>query len=88
MNASIGRGSDNERFLAAAVKKKVVVVGGGPAGMEAARVMALRGHNVTLYDKEAYLGGAMNMAAMVKGSRSSSYPTSSSICGARWTRSA
>jgi 2,4-dienoyl-CoA reductase (NADPH2) len=68
VNASIGRGSDNERFTPAEIKKKVMVVGGGPAGMEAARVMALRGHNVTLYDKEAYLGGAMNMAAMVKGS--------------------
>ena len=46
----------------------VVVVGGGPSGMEAARVMALRGHDVTLYEKEAYLGGLLNMAALVKGS--------------------
>ena len=36
--------------------------------MEAARVMALRGHDVTLYEKEAYLGGLLNMAALVKGS--------------------
>jgi NADPH-dependent 2,4-dienoyl-CoA reductase/sulfur reductase-like enzyme len=35
--------------------------------MEAARVLALRGHAVTLYEKEAYLGGLMNMAALVKG---------------------
>jgi 2,4-dienoyl-CoA reductase (NADPH2) len=67
VNASIGRGSDNERFTPAEKPKKVVVVGGGPAGMESARVMALRGHEVTLYEKEAYLGGLMNMAAMVKG---------------------
>jgi 2,4-dienoyl-CoA reductase (NADPH2) len=68
VNAAIGRGSDAERFPPAATKKKVVVVGGGPAGMEAARIMALRGHDVTLYEKEAYLGGLMNMAALVKGS--------------------
>jgi NADPH-dependent 2,4-dienoyl-CoA reductase/sulfur reductase-like enzyme len=34
--------------------------GGGPAGMEAARVSALKGHNVTLYEKQAKLGGLMN----------------------------
>ncbi|MCL5735746.1 MAG: NADH:flavin oxidoreductase, partial [Actinobacteria bacterium] len=41
VNAALGRGSDNERFAPAAEPKKVVVVGGGPAGMEAARVLAL-----------------------------------------------
>lgn len=40
-------------------KKKVVIVGGGPAGMEAARVAALRGHTVTLYEGRASLGGHM-----------------------------
>jgi NADPH-dependent 2,4-dienoyl-CoA reductase/sulfur reductase-like enzyme len=35
--------------------------------MEAARVMAMRGHQVTLYEKESYLGGLLNMAALVKG---------------------
>jgi 2,4-dienoyl-CoA reductase-like NADH-dependent reductase (Old Yellow Enzyme family)/thioredoxin reductase len=67
VNASLGRGADGERFTQAAQPKKTVVVGGGPAGMEAARVMALRGHDVTLYEREAYLGGLLNMAAMVKG---------------------
>ncbi len=38
-------------------KKKVLVIGGGPAGMEAARVSSLRGHEVTLYEKEQELGG-------------------------------
>ena len=48
-------------------KKKVVVVGGGPAGMEAARVAASRGHEVTLFEKSSRLGGLLPLAAMVKG---------------------
>ena len=48
-------------------KKRVVVVGGGPGGMEAARVGALRGHNVTLYERSSKLGGLMQVAAFVKG---------------------
>ncbi len=67
VNASLGRGADGERFIPAESPKRVAVVGGGPAGMEAARVMALRGHDVTLYEREAYLGGLVNMAALVKG---------------------
>jgi 2,4-dienoyl-CoA reductase (NADPH2) len=48
-------------------RKKVVVVGGGPAGMEAARVSALRGHDVTLFEKANKLGGLLHIAATVKG---------------------
>ena len=44
-------------------KMKVAVVGGGPAGMEAARVAALKGHNVTLFEKRE-LGGALIEAAL------------------------
>jgi 2,4-dienoyl-CoA reductase (NADPH2) len=47
--------------------KKVVVVGGGPAGMEAARVAASRGHEVTLYEMANKLGGSLPIAALVKG---------------------
>lgn len=43
--------------------KKVMVVGGGLAGMEAARVLAERGHRVTLYEKDSKLGGQWNIAA-------------------------
>jgi thioredoxin reductase len=43
-------------------KKKVMVVGGGPAGMWAAKVAKMRGHDVTLYEKEGVLGGQLNIA--------------------------
>lgn len=53
--------------LPAESPKKVIVIGGGPAGMEAARIAAERGHEVTLYERESELGGLMNLAALVKG---------------------
>ena len=43
-------------------KKRVLVVGGGPAGMWAAKIAALRGHDVTLYEKAGTLGGQVNLA--------------------------
>ena len=48
-------------------KRKWCVVGGGPAGMEAARVSALRGHEVTLIEKSSRLGGLLPLAALIKG---------------------
>lgn len=47
--------------------KKVMVIGGGPAGMEAARIAAARGHTVTLYEKTGALGGRMTFASRIKG---------------------
>ncbi len=43
--------------------KKVVIVGGGPAGLEAARVSAERGHKVVLFEVSGSLGGQINLAA-------------------------
>lgn len=46
-------------------KKKVIVIGAGPAGMETARVAALRGHNVVLYERSHELGGGqLKLASM------------------------
>jgi 2,4-dienoyl-CoA reductase (NADPH2) len=65
MNASAGREEEYE-IKPAEKKKKVLIAGGGPAGLEAARVAALRGHEVTLYEKGHALGGLMPLAALVK----------------------
>ena len=45
-------------------KKKVVVIGGGVAGMEAARVASVKGHEVVLFEKETTLGGQLNIASI------------------------
>ncbi len=51
----------------ARVPHRVLVVGGGPAGLESARVAALRGHRVTLYERDSQLGGAIRLAAAAPG---------------------
>ena len=51
------------KIVPAETKKKVVVVGGGIGGMEAARVLTLRGHEVTLFEKGDKLGGVFVAAA-------------------------
>ena len=58
-------GYENSRSIQPATqKKKVAVLGGGPAGLEAARVAALRGHDVTLFEKTTTLGGQLNIACV------------------------
>ena len=58
-------GYENTRSIQpTAQKKKIAVLGGGPAGLEAARVAALRGHDVTLFEKTTTLGGQLNIACV------------------------
>jgi 2,4-dienoyl-CoA reductase (NADPH2) len=67
VNGDLGREIVPEyQAVPAERKKKVLVVGGGPSGMEAARVAAQRGHDVTLYEKSTRLGGLVPLAAIVK----------------------
>ncbi len=47
----------------APTRKKVLVIGGGPAGLEAARTAAIRGHEVHLYEMTSHLGGQVRIAA-------------------------
>ncbi len=51
-------------ILPAEEKKHVAIVGAGPAGMEAARLAALRGHRVSLFDEKDNLGGLLNLAVL------------------------
>ena len=65
VNPATGR--ENEfRIAPVEPEKRIIVIGGGPAGMEAARVAALRGHKVTLIERSKDLGGHL-----VEGSRPS-----------------
>jgi 2,4-dienoyl-CoA reductase-like NADH-dependent reductase (Old Yellow Enzyme family)/thioredoxin reductase len=69
LNCSVNAmtGKESEINLQPAEKiKKVMVIGSGPAGMEAARVAALRGHQVSLYEQERVLGGSLAFAGLVR----------------------
>ncbi len=62
VNVALGK-EEEFKIVRSENSKKVAVVGGGPAGMEAARVASLRGHDVTLYEKRR-LGGRLNEASV------------------------
>jgi NADPH-dependent 2,4-dienoyl-CoA reductase/sulfur reductase-like enzyme len=58
-------GREAELKIAAAQKsKKILIAGGGPAGMEAARVAKLKGHDVILFEKSDRLGGRLQLASV------------------------
>jgi mycofactocin system FadH/OYE family oxidoreductase 2 len=62
-NAAVGREREwgIGTLAAAARRKRVTVIGGGPGGMECARILAERGHAVTLHEKDDRLGGQVNL---------------------------
>ncbi|MHC4424482.1 MAG: oxidoreductase [Planctomycetota bacterium] len=70
MRCAINPAIGDERFIHLQPARKscrVAVIGGGPAGMEAARISALRGHKATIFEKKAELGGAMLYCCTVPG---------------------
>ncbi|MDI6857415.1 MAG: FAD-dependent oxidoreductase [Dehalococcoidia bacterium] len=73
LNPSVGR-EEEMKITPAPLKKKVMVIGGGIAGMEAARVAALRGHTVTLYEQGPELGGQLQIAARAPGRQDMAEP--------------
>jgi len=64
VNVTAARETDFDLKKPAEAKKRVLIVGGGPAGMEAARVAAIRGHEVILCDKNRQLGGLTRLGAI------------------------
>lgn len=64
VNAATGREREFD-VVKTATPRKVMIVGGGPAGMEAARVAAQRGHKVCLYEQQEHLGGSLVLASTV-----------------------
>lgn len=66
VNAAATR-EDQFRIVPTDVPKKVWVIGGGPGGLEAARVAKLRGHKVTLLEKNNKLGGQLHVSAIPSG---------------------
>jgi 2,4-dienoyl-CoA reductase-like NADH-dependent reductase (Old Yellow Enzyme family)/thioredoxin reductase len=63
VNPVLGRELDYQYIPASKSRKKVVVIGGGPAGLEAARTAAERGHDVILFEKNSRLGGLLYAAS-------------------------
>jgi 2,4-dienoyl-CoA reductase (NADPH2) len=68
VDCAVNPRTGKERELAgprSAKARRVVVIGGGPAGLEAARVAAKRGHRVTLFERGGQLGGALRWASVL-----------------------
>jgi dimethylglycine catabolism A len=76
-NPQIGREKELSGWEPAETQKKVVIVGGGPGGLEAARMAAMRGHHVVLFEQSDELGGQVLVAARA--------PSRASLAGiVRW----
>ena len=64
INTDCGKERADTAIIPAENSKNVMIIGAGPAGLEAARVARLRGHDVTIVEKSGKLGGQFNIAAV------------------------
>ncbi len=67
LNPTVGKLESDEILVMAQKKKKIIVIGAGIAGMEAAIVASMRGHDVEIWEKENFIGGALNIAVVPPG---------------------
>ncbi len=67
VNPTVGTIGEMEVFAPALNSKRVLVIGAGPAGLEAATVLKQRGHNVEIWEKNSYIGGALYLASVPPG---------------------
>ena len=67
VNPTVGRLESDEILSPAAQPKKILIVGAGPAGLEAAVTLRKRGHDVTIWEKEKYIGGALKLGCVPPG---------------------
>ncbi|MGC8562990.1 MAG: FAD-dependent oxidoreductase [Thermoplasmata archaeon] len=67
VNPTVGKTETEEILLEVRRQKNIVVIGAGIAGLEAAIIAKMRGHNVEVWEKENYIGGALKIAAVPPG---------------------
>ncbi|MDA9947353.1 NAD(P)/FAD-dependent oxidoreductase [bacterium] len=65
VNSQLGNEHRNENIIcSSADRKKILVIGAGPSGMEVARLLAIQGHDVEIWEKDKDLGGTVRVAAL------------------------
>lgn len=67
VNPIVGKSSDYEKIIPSQIPKHIAIIGAGPAGLEAARVAALKGHRVTIFEREKEIGGAVRIGSVPPG---------------------
>jgi 2,4-dienoyl-CoA reductase (NADPH2) len=65
VNSQLGNEHRNENIIhSTADQKRILVIGAGPSGMESARLLAMQGHDVEIWEKDKDIGGTVRVAAL------------------------
>ncbi|MDP8012216.1 MAG: FAD-dependent oxidoreductase [Thermoplasmata archaeon] len=67
INPNVGKIRSNEILIKTSISKRILIIGAGIAGLEAAITAKMRGHDVEIWEKENYIGGALRLAAVPPG---------------------